>query len=132
MWLSARKRKAVCVVVARVEDILAEKFKWLWPHLNERQHRLEAAADACAIGHGGVASVARASGLSRPPIAELDKDPLPTNHVRRQGAGRKRFAELDPELPEALESLVDRLAESAVPRTLQRRWCTCALTPAPP
>src|SRR6266516_4754781 len=52
--------------VTNVESALAEKFARLLPHLNERQRRLTVAAEAAALGRGGVSVAARASGLSRP------------------------------------------------------------------
>ena len=44
---------------------LATKYALLNPYLNERQRRLVAAADARFLGHGGIARLARATGLSR-------------------------------------------------------------------
>jgi hypothetical protein len=93
------------------DDLLADKFGALFPHLNERQRRLVAAADARAMGRGGVSAVCRASGLARSTVtramAELDDDPLEPGRARREGGGRKRVVELDPKLPAALEALVD-------------------------
>ena len=49
---------------------LEEKVTALLPYLNERQRRLFLAAEARALGHGGVARVARAAGVSRPTIQQ--------------------------------------------------------------
>jgi DNA-binding MurR/RpiR family transcriptional regulator len=49
---------------------LKEKLTALLPHLNERQRRLFLAAEARALGHGGVAQVARAAEVSRPTIQQ--------------------------------------------------------------
>jgi transposase len=94
-------------------DVLQEiRSKWdkLMPHLNERQRRLLAAAEARVLGYGGVALVAAASGLSRTTIykalAELDEAPLPEGYARRPGGGRKRLHEEDPSLLAALEELI--------------------------
>jgi hypothetical protein len=54
--------------VSDVEAVLAEKFAVLLVHLNERQRRSAVAAEARALGRGGVSIVARASGLSRPTV----------------------------------------------------------------
>jgi Rhodopirellula transposase DDE domain len=93
------------------EAMLAEKFALCWPHLNERQRRLVVAAEASALGPGGVSLAARASGLSRPTVTkglqELEEAPLAGDRVRRAGAGRKRTVELDPEVLAALDALVD-------------------------
>ena len=50
------------------EESLARKFGSVWPHLNERQRRLVAAAEARELGRGGIAAVCRAAGISRPTV----------------------------------------------------------------
>ena len=90
---------------------LEAKFTKLMPHLDERQRRLLAAAEAATIGYGGVAQVARASGLSRPTIhqglGELDEATPPSERIRRAGGGRKKVRDLDPALLHTLERLID-------------------------
>lgn len=91
---------------------IAARFSALSPHLDERQRRLAAAAEAHALGPRSVSAVARATGLSRECIAtglkELtDPTLLPEGRVRRKGAGRKPLTEKDPGLLPALERLVD-------------------------
>ena len=97
--------------VPEIEAVLAEKFAALLPHLNERQRRLAAAAEARALGRGGVSIVARAAGLSRPTVykalAELDAPPLDVDQVRAAGGGRKKVVDTDPGLLADLERLVD-------------------------
>jgi hypothetical protein len=99
------------MVVEATESDLEEMFSSLWPHLNERERRLVAAACARTMGHGGITAVARSAGLSRPTItkaiAELDEEPLAPDRVRREGAGRPRATEADPGLEDALDGLVD-------------------------
>jgi hypothetical protein len=89
---------------------LKEKLTALLPHLNERQRRLFLAAEARALGHGGVAQVARAAEVSRPTIQqglrELTGSVGPTERVRRVGGGRKSLAERNPVLLTDLEALV--------------------------
>ena len=46
------------------EEALAAKFAALLPHLDERQRRLVMGAEARALGHGGIKTVARAAGIS--------------------------------------------------------------------
>lgn len=91
------------------------KFSSLASAMNEAMTRLWAAAEARSLGHGGIACVARATGLNRDTIAagvrELD-DPehqarLAAGRVRRPGAGRKAITETLPGVTEALEALVD-------------------------
>jgi hypothetical protein len=93
------------------DDGLVDKFSVLFPHLNERQRRLVAAADARAMGRGGIAAVCAATGMARSTITkamtELTDEPLVPGRARKEGGGRKRVVELDPELPSALEDLVD-------------------------
>ena len=94
------------------ERPIAEKFRWLTPHLDERGVRLVAAAEAIALGYGGVAAVARATGLAASRIGRgMEELPsgevLGPGRVRRPGGGRKRLVERDPMLVEDLDRLVD-------------------------
>lgn len=90
---------------------LQQKYGLLLPHLGERARRLLVAADAAEEGRGGVAKVARASGLSRQTIyrgmEELVALPVPDGRVRRTGGGRKPIDETDPALLPSLEALLD-------------------------
>ena len=90
---------------------LREKFNAVLPHLNEKQRRLLLAAEARALGHGGVTRVARSAHVSRPTIHkalhELAADPPPPPRIRRWGGGRKRLRDRDPTLLAALEALVE-------------------------
>jgi transposase len=90
---------------------LRQKFSALSPALNERSRRLWAATEAKAIGHGGIAWVERAVGISRSTISrgiqELTQEPLETARIRRPGGGRKKTAEKDPRLWTDLEALVE-------------------------
>ena len=109
-----------------VEAVLAEKFAALLPHLNERQRRLAVAAEAKALGRGGVSVVARASGLSRPTVykamAELDAPEADPDRARRAGGGRKRVVVKDPRLLADLERLVDPATRGDPSSPL--RWTT--------
>jgi transposase len=93
------------------ERLIGERFRALAPELNERARRFWAASEARVLGRGGVAAVARASGISentiRKGIREIDSGGrLEDGRVRRRGGGRKPIAENDPELGVALERLV--------------------------
>jgi len=93
------------------ERLIGERFRALAPELSERGRRIWAASEARALGRGGIAAVARASGISpntiRKGIREIDADDrLEGGRVRRRGGGRKPIAETDPGLVEALERLV--------------------------
>jgi hypothetical protein len=92
---------------------LARKFEVLRRVLDERARRFVAAAEAEAIGFGGVTAVARASGLSRGTVmrgvAELKVAPklVRGQRIRRKGGGRKRTTEKDTTLKRDLEALVE-------------------------
>jgi hypothetical protein len=80
--------------------------------MDERHRRLWAGTEARAVGRGGIAVVARATGLARNTIgrglAELAQTrTLSPSRVRRPGAGRKRATALAPGLTTALEDLVE-------------------------
>jgi hypothetical protein len=110
------------------ETGLMRKFRVLARVLDERTRRLVAAADADAIGFGGVTAVARASELSRGTVirgmAELKVAPRPARgqRIRRQGAGRKRTIDQDTTLKRDLESLVEPVTRGDPDSPL--RW-TC-------
>jgi hypothetical protein len=90
---------------------LEQKYALLFPHLNERQRHLVAAADAERLGRGGISLVARISGFSRPTlykaIRDLHRPPLPLDRLRHPGGGRKNLVEQDPHLLQTLEALID-------------------------
>jgi hypothetical protein len=80
--------------------------------MDERHRRLWAGTEARALGRGGIATVARATGLARNTIvrglAELRQQRgLSPSRVRRPGAGRKRATVLAPGMTAALEGLVE-------------------------
>jgi DNA-binding transcriptional ArsR family regulator len=94
-----------------IRTLLRHRIDSLFPHLTERQRRLSAAADARALGYGGVTQVARATGMSRATIhhglAELDEGELPPERSRRPGGGRKKIRDQNPSVLKDLQALVD-------------------------
>ena len=98
-------------------DSVTERFERMRGSLNERARRLFAATEALAIGWGGVAIVARATGLAPSTIGagkaevraleESSAPPLAPNRSRRPGAGRKKLTDKDPTLLSDLERLVE-------------------------
>src|SRR5438874_2139097 len=98
-------------IAAGVQESLAAKFAALFPHLDERQRRLMAGAEARALGHGGIRVVARAAGMREGTVsrgvAELEAGQEPLGRARLPGGGRKRLAEVDPGLRPALLALVE-------------------------
>ena len=80
--------------------------------LDERGRRRWAAIEARSLGHGGIAAVAEATGMSdrtiRNGLKELDHgDPWLPGRQRRVGGGRKRRVDEQPDLTGALDRLID-------------------------
>jgi hypothetical protein len=93
------------------EHAIGERFRALAGELNERQRRLWAGAEALSHGRGGLAAVARATGMSPVTVAngmrEVESgESIGAGRVRRRGGGRKALAESDPTLLADLERLV--------------------------
>jgi hypothetical protein len=96
---------------------------------------LWAASEALVLGHGGVATVAKATGLAESTIRcgrhELQQGQVPpprqsaARRVRQPGGGRKPLTEQDPGLVAALEALVEPTARGDPMSPL--RW-TCKST----
>ena len=74
-------------------ESFAKTYALLAPHLDERTQRLWCAAQAQSLGHGGITSVQKATGVSRPRITRGMQDllapALEHGEVRRSGGGRK-------------------------------------------
>ncbi len=98
-------------ISGEVRGQLAVKVEVLFPHLDERQRRLLMGAEARLLGHGGIRAVAQAAEVSettvRKGVDELEAGAEPLGRVRRPGGGRKRAAEVDPQLRPALSALVE-------------------------
>ena len=80
--------------------------------LDERQRRLWAASEAVSHGRGGVAAVARVTGLSQSTVREGIKDlrseeDWEVGHQRRAGAGRPALVDRDATLIGDLEGLLE-------------------------
>ena len=83
-------------VESALTQVIREKFAALGALLNERTRRRWAAVEARALGRGGIARVAEATGLSRTTIgaglrelAEGREDEDASGRLRNPGAGRK-------------------------------------------
>lgn len=98
-------------ILVETVTALQAKFDALLPHLDERAVRLTLAAEARSLGHGGIAAVARATGVSmsrvQRGVAELEAGAEPSARVRRPGAGRKPITQTDPGIVDALLGLVE-------------------------
>jgi transposase len=96
------------------EAAIEVRYRALDPVLDERSRRRFAAAEASAVGRGGVALVSRITGIARSTIgrglAELRGDgsgEAATRRVRRPGGGRKKLTATDPTLMSDLRGLVE-------------------------
>ena len=91
------------------EDSLRERQAAILPHLDERQRRLFAAAEAKAAGYGGIAAVSRTTRIAASTIGRGLKDLArpPPGRVRRSGGGRKSLVAANPRLLEDLNALVE-------------------------
>ena len=86
---------------AAIITTLRDKYGELLEDLDERGRRRWAAVEARALGRGGIAAVAAATGLSdrtiRTGLKELDDPaPVPGHRQRKRGGGRKPHATTRP------------------------------------
>ena len=97
---------------------IRQRFESLRDVMDERVTRLWAAAEARALGYGGIVAVTEATGIRdkriRLGMKHLDElsasgsqEKPRDQRVRRTGAGRKPLTEKSPTLARDLESLVD-------------------------
>jgi hypothetical protein len=94
---------------------LAGKFAVMRPFLDERGWRVYLGTEANALGYGGVAAVARASGASQTTVAAgaaeaagpAARAGLPPGRSRRPGGGRPRSEDAQPGLTGALNGLLE-------------------------
>jgi hypothetical protein len=97
--------------VIDIDDIRC-RYRQAAGFLDERGRRLFAANEALAQGYGGVTATATATGLARSTINDGIRELRAGrndigNRVRRCGGGRKSAVALQPELPAALETLIE-------------------------
>jgi transposase len=114
-----------------VEALVRKKWRLLKATMDERARRLWAGAEADAMGWGGVAAVARATGLAISTVRKgrdearrgARSDDLVK--VRRKGGGRRSFEVEQPDAWLKLEKLVDPVTRGDPESPL--RW-TCKST----
>jgi hypothetical protein len=92
--------------------LIRDRLTALSPHLNERERRLLAATEAAALGYGGIAAVAAATGIAVSTIGRGLKDlaaasGLVPGRVRRAGGGRRPLVASNPGLLPDLMALVE-------------------------
>ncbi len=106
------------------EEGLESFFSFMKPLLDERQRRLMAGAMARALGRGGQKAVVAASKMSSRTVLDgtkaVDAGAGPSDRVRREGGGRPRLIDTDPNLLSNLDDLVSPEARGDPMSTL--RW----------
>lgn len=113
-----------------IKAAIRDRYQSLEWTLDERLRRLYAAAEAKALGHGGVALVWEATGVARGSIQQGLKElaqraeapEVSSRRIRRAGGGRKASVKDDTELLTALESVVEPVTRGDPESPL--RW-TC-------
>jgi hypothetical protein len=113
-----------------VERQVREKWRLLKPTMDERARRLWAGTEAGAIGYGGVATVARATGMAISTVRkgrdEARAGARTEDVVKvRRSTGKRPFEAANPEVWPALEKLVDPATRGDPESPL--RW-TCKST----
>ena len=115
---------------AYVVEWIREKFVNLAESLDELGRSRWAAIEARSLGHGGIAAVAEATGMSdrtiRTGIKELESgESFPPGRQRRHGAGRRSRREEQPSLLVALDKMIAPTTRGEPTNPL--RW-TCKST----
>jgi transposase len=94
-----------------MEKTAEDRIKTMLPLLNEKQKRLYLAAEAKAIGFGGISQVSKVSGVSRVTIAhgmkENELGEANQGRCRKQGGGRKKIVEKYPDILDEIEKSIE-------------------------
>ena len=94
------------------DDIIKTRLETVLPNLDERQRRIYLAAESQSLGWGGKSKIAQLSFVTRRTIAKGEKECIttendfPKNRVRKNGGGRKKSIEHQPEMLRAIGDIV--------------------------
>lgn len=93
-------------------EIIKKKYDCLKGFLNERSRRIWAAAEAEALGWGGMTIVSEATGMDYHTIRkgkdEFEQNRIrDTGRIRRKGGGRKKITEKYPEILQIMKEIAD-------------------------
>jgi len=93
------------------ERAIGDRYRAMAGELDEARRRRWAGAEALSHGRGGLAAVARATGMSPTTVAKgmreiRSRETLGPGRVRRPGGGRRALTDADPTLLSDLEALV--------------------------
>jgi len=113
--------------------VLAAQFAVMRELLDERRWRVYLGTEAQALGRGGIAAVARASGASRATVAAgvaqaADPDALAAlapGRARRPGAGRPKAEDAQPGLRQALGGVLEEATRGDPVSEIT--WCSLSL-----
>jgi len=89
------------------------RYELIKDHLDERSKRLFCATEAKVLGHGGIKTVHLATNVSPNTISnglkELEEEPMSKKgvRVRKDGGGRKKVVDQNPEIEKKLLELVE-------------------------
>lgn len=99
-------------------EIIKKKYDCLKGFLNERSRRIWAAAEAEALGWGGMTIVSEATGMDYHTIRkgkdEFEQNRIrDTGRIRRKGGGRKKITEKYPEILQIMKEIADSPCRSS-------------------
>ena len=96
---------------------IRRKYELLKSDLNERARRHWAASEAMVLSYGGITAVHKATGIALSTIcigmnelksnSTLGKTKQGNQRIRKEGGGRKKISEHNPETVSALQSLIE-------------------------
>lgn len=93
-------------------DIIKARLDSVLPLLDEQNHRRYLGAEAKSIGWGGKSIISRLTGVTRRTISKGEQelsgnlDHLSENRIRKEGGGRKKAVDLQPEILKEIERIV--------------------------
>lgn len=96
-----------------IVESITKKFQSLLPYLNEKTIRIWAAVESVAIGHGGVSSVSKATGLSRTTIyvglneSKTEKNMGDFQKIRKTGGGRKKIIDKNSTILSEIKKMIE-------------------------
>jgi len=93
------------------DNVIKKRIETVLPMLNELQRRIYLSAEAQSIGWGGKSRIAQLSSVTRRTIAKGENDSFvkeeaTKNRIRKEGGGRKKVVDHQPEILQAIEDIV--------------------------
>lgn len=94
-------------------EIIKARLDTVLPLLNEQNLRRYLGAEAKSIGWGGKSIISRLTGVTRRTISKGEQelsgnlDLLSENRIRKEGGGRKKIVDLQPEILKEIERIVN-------------------------